>query len=433
MAKRSHEEGAYESFAKAWRGAEAVDCDEEIVRRMHAMRKAVARAGRMRGSRAAMLQRAHSAFAAQVGAWVRAGCGAVAQVVGLRSVFKLLGVEGLDHCGAVGAVVRGACESERLAPEALVVLEGAAKESAQVRMWALRACKRAAKGASACDVLLRIPSDEASERGLEADVWVEVLSGPIDRREHALSRLPALMSAMRNPLRFADLFVAAFDESPVVALPGIFELVAYHRLDYPRFFDKLVSLVDRDLLYSEHLDVVLGVARRALANAPPSVRLGVAERLSAAAVAAPPRAIAAALRLLADLMGRCPVCHAALTTPDRPPHEHLRALATHYAPNVRHAVIALVERGDPPPDDLDQFTYEALYAAQPDIPDASNVSPVPFQHDDDFRYTDHPLLPTPVKDESPSSTSLGDPLRVLAAKFSTAATAAGYCTTLASS
>lgn len=444
-------------FEKALRAAEAASGEAQIVRAMHDLRKLLvqsckAMTWKQSDRSIEAWGRAHAAYADLVQAWVsQANCGALVQVVGLRSVIRLVGLRCLDFGNDswrwFQRVVTGLCKGD-VTGEVLVALDQNTGKYDDVRLWALRACRRWVKSlpermAPGVRVLLRLTVPEAEtgcivpegsedysvskQRLILSEAWIQVLSrngclgllrseGVLDA---VLAHLPeAVMPAMRQPLRLCDFFVAAFETDGMPALHGIFTLVVNYGFDYPQFYDKLVDLATPDALYANHCIKFLEIAKVALANAPKHIRRTFAERLAAAAVTAPPRAVAAALDVLANLAARCPHTRFALTQPDQMAHAHLKVLGTHYAPIVKSAVRDVLEECKPP-SDLELFTYESLHAAEPELP--TTAPEVDFDHDDTYKFTGYKPLFSQQDDSDPLQSDKDDPYAALTAAFTRAA------------
>lgn len=401
--------------------------EPEVVRCTHSLRKLLASGMKLRREsrsvsrkRLEAWRRGRLAYATKIGSLMKR-CGALGQVVAWRSTVKLCVEDPALSCRCLDRIVAGFCESD-VTPEALVAMDEGTKEYGDLRTWSLKACKRWAKMAatdssslaSCCSLLMKLvpPTSNEEEKLLVVDsseddcsltkqrrilgeAWIEVLSkaNSIERlkadkniMDRVLVHIPdKVMPIMSKPIRLCDFFIAAFETEGVLALHGLFSLVVDHRLDYPDFFAKLIGLVSRDILYHKHRTKFLEIANLALRNAPSKVRKTFAIRLARAACRAPPRGIAAAFVVLADLKQRCTETNDALITPGQPGNTCLRALQTkHYAPVVRNAASNLLLHSTPP-EMLEPFTYAALLAAEPKMShfkkgggdyDGSNADPV---------------------------------------------------------
>ncbi|KOS19241.1 Uncharacterized protein ESCO_000912 [Escovopsis weberi] len=96
----------------------------------------------------------------------------------------------------------------------------------------------------------------------------------------------------------------------LLALSGVFYLIQERNLDYPSFYPKIYSLLDRDILHSKHrsrffrlLDTFLGST-----HLPAALIASFVKRLSRLTLNAPPSAVAFAIPWIYNLLKRHPLC-----------------------------------------------------------------------------------------------------------------------------
>lgn len=420
------------NFVEAYSLAEAAQDEDGVVAAMHAMRKALIQAKPEES-----WTEAYRAYSSKVCAWVRTG-GSKAQIVALRSFVRLCGVEGLDHGRAAVRLLTALCDN--VSSDALSVLEAEARKYDDLRLWILRSVKRSSAKLNACEVLMRLAvpnepvgrlcedSDLEKQRRLLGEAWIAALAAVEFNDEllkRVLTHLPEhVLPVMSRPLRLADFFVAAFEapNTAMQAFHGIFVLMTQHNLDYPGFYDALLGLVTPDMFYGDY-DRFLDLARVAVisSHVPGTRRAAFATKLARAASLAPPRGIVAALRVLVDLAQRCPLADAALAADCQ-----LRRLATtHYSLAVRDVVAgALASPRRPPLDDIDDFTYDALLAKEPEPPSFKDI---PRDEPDGSYDVDFRPLFVVAPEGAEVAPDDDDPLKAYAAAF-TAATATDRAT-----
>ncbi|KAH7328877.1 CBF/Mak21 family-domain-containing protein [Stachybotrys elegans] len=109
----------------------------------------------------------------------------------------------------------------------------------------------------------------------------------------------------------------------LLALSGVFYLIQERNLDYPSFYPKLYSLLDRDILQSQHrspffrlLDTFLGST-----HLPAALVASFIKRLARLSLNASPSAIAAVVPFIYNLFRRHPTCTFMLHRVPRTPEE----------------------------------------------------------------------------------------------------------------
>ena len=96
----------------------------------------------------------------------------------------------------------------------------------------------------------------------------------------------------------------------LLALSGVFFLIQEKNLDYPSFYRKLYSLLDRDILHSKHrsrflrlLDTFLGST-----HLPAALVSSFLKRLSRLALSAPPSGIVPVIPWIYNILKKHPTC-----------------------------------------------------------------------------------------------------------------------------
>ncbi|KAL4943794.1 hypothetical protein BDV06DRAFT_127372 [Aspergillus oleicola] len=96
----------------------------------------------------------------------------------------------------------------------------------------------------------------------------------------------------------------------LLALSGLFYLIQEKNLDYPQFYPKLYSLLDKDLLHSKHRSRFFRLLNTFLASThlPATLVASFIKRLSRLALNAPPAAIVAVVPFIYNLFKTHPTC-----------------------------------------------------------------------------------------------------------------------------
>ncbi|KAF4998454.1 hypothetical protein FGRMN_3143 [Fusarium graminum] len=96
----------------------------------------------------------------------------------------------------------------------------------------------------------------------------------------------------------------------LLALSGVFYLISERNLDYPSFYSKLYSLLDRDILHSKHRSRFFRLLDRFLASThlPAALVASFIKRLARLALNAPPGAIVFVTPWIYNLLKRHPTC-----------------------------------------------------------------------------------------------------------------------------
>ncbi|UZP32642.1 hypothetical protein NXS19_000458 [Fusarium pseudograminearum] len=116
-----------------------------------------------------------------------------------------------------------------------------------------------------------------------------------------------------KPELLSDFLTDCYDaggSTSLLALSGVFYLISERNLDYPSFYAKLYSLLDRDILHSKHrsrffrlLDTFLGST-----HLPAALVASFIKRLARLSLNAPPGAIVFVTPWIYNLLKRHPTC-----------------------------------------------------------------------------------------------------------------------------
>lgn len=96
----------------------------------------------------------------------------------------------------------------------------------------------------------------------------------------------------------------------LLALSGVFYLISERNLDYPSFYSKLYSLLDRDILHSKHRSRFFRLLDSFLASThlPAALVASFIKRLARLALNAPPGAVVFVTPWIYNLLKRHPTC-----------------------------------------------------------------------------------------------------------------------------
>lgn len=96
----------------------------------------------------------------------------------------------------------------------------------------------------------------------------------------------------------------------LLALSGVFYLIQERNLDYPSFYPKLYSLLDKDILHSKHRSRFFRLLDTFLASThlPAALVASFVKRLARLSLNAPPSAIATVIPWIYNLLKRHPTC-----------------------------------------------------------------------------------------------------------------------------
>ncbi|KJZ73620.1 hypothetical protein HIM_06953 [Hirsutella minnesotensis 3608] len=148
------------------------------------------------------------------------------------------------------------------------------------------------------------------------EAWLALISiGPTkDQRKRILSIMSTIIAPwFAKPELLADFLSGCYDAGgslALLALSGVFYLIQERNLDYPSFYPKLYSLLDRDILHSKHRSRFFRLLDTFLASThlPAALVASFIKRLSRLALNAPPSAIAFVTPWIYNLLKRHPTC-----------------------------------------------------------------------------------------------------------------------------
>lgn len=116
-----------------------------------------------------------------------------------------------------------------------------------------------------------------------------------------------------KPEMLADFLTSSYDAGgsmSLLALSGVFYLIKERNLDYPSFYVKLYSLLDRDLLHSKHRSRFLRLMDTFLnsTHLPAALVASFVKRLARLALNAPPSAIVSIIPWMYNILKHHPQC-----------------------------------------------------------------------------------------------------------------------------
>ncbi|KAF7543491.1 hypothetical protein G7Z17_g10698 [Cylindrodendrum hubeiense] len=148
------------------------------------------------------------------------------------------------------------------------------------------------------------------------DAWLALMT-LVEGKEQRKQLLDIISTVIApwfiKPELLADFLTNSYDAGgsmSLLALSGVFYLIQERNLDYPSFYSKLYSLLDRDILHSKHrsrffrlLDTFLGST-----HLPAALVASFIKRLARLALNAPPSAIVFVTPWIYNLLKRHPSC-----------------------------------------------------------------------------------------------------------------------------
>lgn len=156
--------------------------------------------------------------------------------------------------------------------------------------------------------------NQHKKQGQEAWLAVMGLIDTKDERKRLLDIITTIVAPwFTKPELLADFLTNCYDTGgsmSLLALSGVFYLIQERNLDYPSFYPKLYSLLDRDILHSKHRSRFFRLLDTFLASThlPASLVASFLKRLSRLALNAPPSAIAFVIPWIYNLLKRHPTC-----------------------------------------------------------------------------------------------------------------------------
>lgn len=152
------------------------------------------------------------------------------------------------------------------------------------------------------------------KQGQEAWLAFMMIVDSKDQRKRVLDVMSKVIAPwFVRPEMLADFLTGCYDAGgamSLLALSGVFYLIQERNLDYPSFYPKLYSLLDRDILHSKHrsrffrlLDTFLDST-----HLPAAMVASFVKRLSRLTLNAPPGAIVFVTPWIYNLLKRHPSC-----------------------------------------------------------------------------------------------------------------------------
>jgi U3 small nucleolar RNA-associated protein 19 len=148
------------------------------------------------------------------------------------------------------------------------------------------------------------------------EAWLALMSivETKDQRKRILDIISKVIAPwFTKPELLADFMTNSYNAGgsiSLLALSGVFYLIQHRNLDYPSFYAKLYSLLDRDILHSKHRSRFLRLLDTFLASThlPAALVASFLKRLSRLALNAPPSAIVTIIPWVYNLLRRHPTC-----------------------------------------------------------------------------------------------------------------------------
>ncbi|KAK2606162.1 Maturation and nuclear export of 40S ribosomal subunits interacting protein [Conoideocrella luteorostrata] len=157
-------------------------------------------------------------------------------------------------------------------------------------------------------------ANQHKKQGQEA--WL-ALMGVINTKDERKRLLDIISTTIApwftKPELLADFLTNCYDTGgsmSLLALSGVFYLIQVRNLDYPSFYPKLYSLLDRDILHSKHRSRFFRLLDTFLASThlPAALVASFLKRLSRLTLNAPPSAIVFVIPWIYNTLKRHPTC-----------------------------------------------------------------------------------------------------------------------------
>lgn len=153
--------------------------------------------------------------------------------------------------------------------------------------------------------------------------WDEFLklSFPVDVYKNALIHMQQhILPALSSPLLMADFLTDSYNLGGIIsilALEGLFTLIARHNLDYPHFFHKLYRLLTPEVFYARYRTKFYSLLSLFLTSThlPSYLVAAFAKRLARLALSAPPSGCVFSVALIFNLLRRHPACRYLIHNP----------------------------------------------------------------------------------------------------------------------
>ena len=148
------------------------------------------------------------------------------------------------------------------------------------------------------------------------DAWLGLLriTDNKDQRKQILDIISTVIAPwFTQPELLADFLTSSYNSGgsiSLLALSGVFYLIQERNLDYPSFYPKLYSLLDRDILHSKHRARFFRLLDTFLASThlPAALVASFIKRLSRLTLNAPPSAIVFVVPWIYNLLRKHPTC-----------------------------------------------------------------------------------------------------------------------------
>lgn len=148
------------------------------------------------------------------------------------------------------------------------------------------------------------------------DAWLALMNmaETKDQRKRLLSIISQTIAPwFVKPELLADFLTTSYNSGgsvSLLALSGVFYLIKERNLDYPSFYHKLYSLIDRDILHSKHRSKFFRQLDTFLASThlPAALVASFIKRLSRYSLNAPPSAIVFVVPWVYNQLRRHPTC-----------------------------------------------------------------------------------------------------------------------------
>jgi U3 small nucleolar RNA-associated protein 19 len=161
------------------------------------------------------------------------------------------------------------------------------------------------------------------------EAWLALMGLRLDKgqQKRILSMLTTVIAPwFATPELLSDFLTDCYNSGGAIsllALSGVFYLIQNRNLDYPSFYTKLYSLLDRDVLHSKHRSGFFRLLDTFLASShlPAALIASFIKRLSRLSLNAPPSAIVLVVPWIYNLLKRHPLCtfmiHREVRTPEQ--------------------------------------------------------------------------------------------------------------------
>jgi U3 small nucleolar RNA-associated protein 19 len=152
------------------------------------------------------------------------------------------------------------------------------------------------------------------KQGHEAWLALMSLTETKDQRKRIVNIMSTVVAPwFAKPELLADFLTSCYDAGgsmSLLALSGVFYLIQERNLDYPSFYHKLYSLIDRDILHSKHRSRFFRLLDTFLSSThlPAALVASFIKRLSRLSLNAPPSAIVFVIPWIYNQLRRHPSC-----------------------------------------------------------------------------------------------------------------------------